>query len=97
MTASPPPFRVALIGECMIELKETAAGALSRGFGGDTFNTGRHDMSSSRDAAPTPSSPSPPSSAAAGDSPSAARAGDRWRRAAGRPESSVRSPYRRRP
>lgn len=39
MTASPPPFRVALIGECMIELKETAAGALSRGFGGDTFNT----------------------------------------------------------
>lgn len=34
-----PPFRVALIGECMIELKETAAGSLSRGFGGDTFNT----------------------------------------------------------
>ena len=33
------PFRVAMIGECMIELKELAAGALTRGFGGDTFNT----------------------------------------------------------
>ena len=39
MPAIPPPFRVALIGECMIELKETASGALTRGFGGDTFNT----------------------------------------------------------
>ncbi len=33
------PFHVALIGECMIELKESATGALTRGFGGDTFNT----------------------------------------------------------
>ncbi len=33
------PLRVAMIGECMIELKESAAGALTRGFGGDTFNT----------------------------------------------------------
>jgi 2-dehydro-3-deoxygluconokinase len=39
MPAIPPPFRVALIGECMVELKETATGALTRGFGGDTFNT----------------------------------------------------------
>ena len=39
MPATRPSFRVALIGECMIELKETASGALTRGFGGDTFNT----------------------------------------------------------
>ncbi len=39
MPVTRPPFRVALIGECMIELKELASGALIRGFGGDTFNT----------------------------------------------------------
>lgn len=31
--------RVACIGECMIELKETADGRLARGYGGDTLNT----------------------------------------------------------
>jgi 2-dehydro-3-deoxygluconokinase len=31
--------RVACIGECMIELREMADGHLSRGYGGDTFNT----------------------------------------------------------
>src|SRR3954471_10005999 len=31
--------RVASIGECMIELRETADGRLSRGYGGDTLNT----------------------------------------------------------
>jgi len=31
--------RVACIGECMIELREEADGRLSRGYGGDTFNT----------------------------------------------------------
>jgi 2-dehydro-3-deoxygluconokinase len=34
-----PPFKVALIGECMVELRESADGILTRGFGGDTFNT----------------------------------------------------------
>ena len=33
MPASDPPFRVALIGACMIELKETSKGALTPGFG----------------------------------------------------------------
>ncbi|EIM27913.1 sugar kinase [Microvirga lotononidis] len=31
--------QVACIGECMIELREEADGRLSRGYGGDTFNT----------------------------------------------------------
>ncbi|MGO4525863.1 sugar kinase [Microvirga sp. 2MCAF35] len=31
--------KVACIGECMIELREEADGRLSRGYGGDTFNT----------------------------------------------------------
>lgn len=31
--------RVACLGECMIELREEPDGRLSRGFGGDTFNT----------------------------------------------------------
>src|SRR6476661_6126347 len=31
--------RVASIGECMIELKQTERGLFSRGFGGDTLNT----------------------------------------------------------
>ncbi|MFL5183795.1 MAG: sugar kinase [Microvirga sp.] len=31
--------RVACIGECMIELREETDGRLSRGYGGDTFNT----------------------------------------------------------
>jgi 2-dehydro-3-deoxygluconokinase len=39
VSAMTPPLRVALIGECMIELKEGPAGDLSRSFGGDTFNT----------------------------------------------------------
>jgi 2-dehydro-3-deoxygluconokinase len=38
MTANPPP-RVACIGECMVELRETPDGCLRRGFGGDTLNT----------------------------------------------------------
>ncbi len=33
------PQRVALIGECMIELQEEGAGLLRRTFGGDTLNT----------------------------------------------------------
>jgi 2-dehydro-3-deoxygluconokinase len=31
--------KIACIGECMIELREEADGRLSRGYGGDTFNT----------------------------------------------------------
>jgi len=31
--------RVASIGECMVELRESTPGQLSRGFGGDTLNT----------------------------------------------------------
>lgn len=37
--ATRPPFRIALVGECMVEMKEGPDGSLSRGFGGDTFNT----------------------------------------------------------
>lgn len=33
------PLRVALLGECMIELQGPAFGALTQGFGGDTLNT----------------------------------------------------------
>ncbi len=32
-------LRVALVGECMIELQEREGGLLRRGFGGDTLNT----------------------------------------------------------
>ena len=42
-------LRVALIGECMIELKESADGRLSRGFGGDTFNTAAYMARLGRD------------------------------------------------
>ena len=31
--------RVALLGECMLELRGTAFGAMQQGFGGDTLNT----------------------------------------------------------
>lgn len=34
-----PPPSVALIGECMIELRERPDGTLTRGFGGDVLNT----------------------------------------------------------
>lgn len=33
------PFRVALFGECMLELQGQAFGTMSQGFGGDTLNT----------------------------------------------------------
>ncbi len=33
------PFRVALFGECMLELQGQAFGAMVQGFGGDTLNT----------------------------------------------------------
>ncbi len=33
------PLRVALFGECMLELQGQAFGALHQGYGGDTFNT----------------------------------------------------------
>ncbi|XHS78591.1 sugar kinase [Burkholderiaceae bacterium UC74_6] len=33
------PLRVALLGECMIELQGQAFGTLAQGFGGDTLNT----------------------------------------------------------
>lgn len=32
-------LRIACIGECMIELRETAPATMARGFGGDTLNT----------------------------------------------------------
>lgn len=41
--------RVALVGECMIELKETIDGRLTRGFGGDTFNTAAYMARLGRD------------------------------------------------
>ena len=31
--------KVALIGECMLELHGTAFGAMQQSYGGDTFNT----------------------------------------------------------
>ena len=34
-----PPPRIALIGECMIELQQHADGSLHQSFGGDTLNT----------------------------------------------------------
>jgi 2-dehydro-3-deoxygluconokinase len=36
---TPAPRRVALLGECMLELQGQAFGALQMGYGGDTFNT----------------------------------------------------------
>ncbi len=33
------PVRIALIGECMIELRKGADGAIQQGFGGDSLNT----------------------------------------------------------
>ena len=36
---SPKPPRIALIGECMIELQQRADGTLQQSFGGDTLNT----------------------------------------------------------
>jgi len=38
MTAVPAP-RVALFGECMLELRGQAFGAMTQGYGGDTLNT----------------------------------------------------------
>ncbi|AMB85008.1 ketodeoxygluconokinase [Pseudomonas agarici] len=38
-THSLPPPRIALIGECMIELQQQADGSLRQSFGGDTLNT----------------------------------------------------------
>ncbi|OYT91801.1 MAG: ketodeoxygluconokinase [Burkholderiales bacterium PBB3] len=35
----PPVKKVALIGECMLELSGTAFGAMQQSYGGDTFNT----------------------------------------------------------
>src|SRR6185436_9908723 len=35
----PMTKRVAVIGECMLELKGEAFGAMTLGYGGDTFNT----------------------------------------------------------
>lgn len=37
--ASDSPIRVALFGECMIELQGQAFGPMTQGFGGDTLNT----------------------------------------------------------
>src|SRR3546814_10264914 len=34
-----PKPRIALIGECMIELQQRADGSLQQSFGGDTLNT----------------------------------------------------------
>ena len=34
-----PKPRIALIGECMIELQQRADGSLLQSFGGDTLNT----------------------------------------------------------
>jgi 2-dehydro-3-deoxygluconokinase len=36
---STPQHQVALIGECMLELRGEAFGAMQQGYGGDTFNT----------------------------------------------------------
>ncbi|WP_017906986.1 sugar kinase [Pseudomonas asplenii] len=38
-TLTLPPPRIALIGECMIELQQHADGSLRQSFGGDTLNT----------------------------------------------------------
>src|SRR5512145_1720140 len=32
-------FRIAMIGECMIEMQDRGAGTIAMAFGGDTFNT----------------------------------------------------------
>ena len=34
-----PVQRVAIVGECMLELQGEAFGAMHQGFGGDTLNT----------------------------------------------------------
>ncbi|AWB64948.1 ketodeoxygluconokinase [Saccharobesus litoralis] len=34
-----PTFRIAFVGECMIELQEDAQGVIHKGFAGDTLNT----------------------------------------------------------
>lgn len=39
MPASRPALRVALFGECMLELTGQAFGGMTQGFGGDTLNT----------------------------------------------------------
>jgi 2-dehydro-3-deoxygluconokinase len=36
---TPPVPRIALFGECMIELRGTAFGSMTQGYGGDTLNT----------------------------------------------------------
>ena len=38
-TLGPNTPRIALIGECMIELQQRADGTLQQSFGGDTLNT----------------------------------------------------------
>ena len=38
-TLGPNTPRIALIGECMIELQHRADGSLQQSFGGDTLNT----------------------------------------------------------
>ena len=38
-TVSPRPIKVALVGECMIEMRDEPASGLSQTFGGDTLNT----------------------------------------------------------
>ncbi len=38
-TLTLPEPRIALIGECMIELQQHADGSLQQSFGGDTLNT----------------------------------------------------------
>ena len=47
-----PPFRVALVGECMVELRERAGEGITRGFGGDTFNTAAYMARLGRDLGP---------------------------------------------
>lgn len=39
MTTATPPYRIALIGECMIELEGQPQKTFSQNFGGDTLNT----------------------------------------------------------
>jgi 2-dehydro-3-deoxygluconokinase len=36
---TPPPLKIACLGECMIELRPHAPGLLAQGFAGDTYNT----------------------------------------------------------
>jgi 2-dehydro-3-deoxygluconokinase len=39
IASTPAPLRIALIGECMIELQQRSDGQLRQSFGGDTLNT----------------------------------------------------------